>query len=275
MRIMLLLLCALVGSLSAAGGDEKKRGGESRIGLQLAYLQASTNTVSSEGLQAAFTADYMRTTRWGVAFGGGARASYSVGSAPRDFFVQGVSNLSSVRPIGSMNVFVDYELRLGYYLLRTSRDKPLYIGTGIRVVEFGNVNAYALRGATAASHLPIELRGDYRLSDAWGLEYLLAYDIPMGQSITYLHNGKIKAFEVQTGFGGVRLAVGARRYVSERVYFFSGLVAEYYGFSGGASYQVTNPSDTNIPGLVKGASATASYPASQVGYVGLQLGIGY
>lgn len=262
------IVCVALCSIALAD-EPKKHGSHAQIAIQSTGLWHSSANASTSGLHEALFASYDYTTRLGLGFGLSATGGGSVGSLD-NYMVQGMQDLTSVPPVGDINLLIDLGIYSGYHLICRSYDKPLYLGTGLKILEYGNIVANTTTAPIVAVYMPIELRGELRVSPALELEYLLAYDIALEQA-TIIATKTLPL----SGSYGLRLHFGGRLYVSPRVYFFGTFVAEYYGFGASPGILVGNPNQTDTPGLKPGAEAVLSYPQSNLGYVGVRLGIGY
>lgn len=265
---ILAIVCVALCSIALAN-EPKKRGSHAQIAIQSTGLWHFSANASTSSLHEALFASYDYTTRLGLGFGLSATGGGSVGSLD-NYMVQGMQNLTSVPPVGDINLLIDLGIYSGYHLIRRSYDKPLYLGTGLKILEYGNIVANTTTAPIVAVYMPIELRGELRVSPALELEYLLAYDIALEQSTMIA----TKALPLSSSYG-LRLHFGGRLYASPRLYFFGTFVAEYYGFGASPGILVGNPNQTDTPGLKPGATATLFYPQSNLGYVGVRLGIGY
>ncbi|STO96338.1 hypothetical protein [Helicobacter canis] len=271
---ILAIVCVALCSIALAN-EPKKRGSHAQIAIQSTGLWHSSANASTSGLHEALFASYDYTTKLGLGFGIDALFGASYGNLD-NYMIQGMQDLMSVRPVGDINFLVGLDVYVGWHLIRRSYDKPLYLGTGLKELIYSNVVVNtSFNMPLMAIYMPIELRGDVRLSPALAIEYLLAYDIALDQATQVTISEKDKRMLPIDSSYGLRLQFGGRYYASPKLYFFGTLVAEYYNFGASKGIFVGNPPDTQEPGVKPGAEAVLSYPRSNLGYVGIRLGIGY
>lgn len=278
-RILLVILVLVLGVQSKA--DELINGSFSKLGLNFAYLAHNAGKSHIDSLHIALHYDSYSIFENGFVWGSDAMLGGSTGNINKHYPLQGTENLTSQKsPVGSVNLFFDGLIYVGYSLIRRSIDMPLYIGTGYKFATFLSVsiNTPAV-GQILASYLPIELRGDIRVRPRVAFEYLLAYDIGLSQSllVQYDAGDNKRNLSMNRGYG-LRLSVGGRYYVSKETFFYANILASYqsFGASESATISIAQPpaGSSGTPGYLPG-SAVVSYPRSSISYVGLRFGIGF
>ena len=223
--------------------------------------------------------DYYYIFENGFGLGFDTSLGASTGNTNGYYPLQEAESLTSTKPFQTQSFLQTQNIRVGYYFVRRTYDKPLYIGTGLNIEQYSNssTNTPAI-GMIVGNYIPIELRGDIRVNPRFMFEYLFAYDIGVAQGLTILYDEDNKTkVSAKNGYG-LRLNLGGRYYVSKKVSFYANILASYHSFGASESATISiiqPPAGTTITPGYKPGSAVVSYPRSSISYVGLQIGIGY
>ncbi|WP_289181727.1 hypothetical protein [Helicobacter japonicus] len=276
-RIIFIILVLVLAVQSKA--DELISGGFAKLGLNYAYLTHSAGKSRTESVHMALFVDYYYIFENGFGLGFDTSLGASTGNTNGYYPLQEAESLTSTKPFQTQSFLQTQNIRVGYYFVRRTYDKPLYIGTGLNIEQYSNssTNTPAI-GMTVGNYIPIELRGDIRVNPRFMFEYLFAYDIGVAQGLTILYDEDNKTkVSAKNGYG-LRLNLGGRYYVSKKVSFYANILASYHSFGASESATISiiqPPAGTTITPGYKPGSAVVSYPRSSISYVGLQIGIGY
>lgn len=276
----LLMSLACVGLFASClhAYELRERGYENRLGIGLGWLNHSAGQSKFDSTHAMFWYEgdriYQSGWAWGINLGLGASVGDINGTPP----LAGTEALSTAPVRGGAAIVMDTAMSAGYYFIKRTHDRPLYLGAGLRYYQYsygyGNTPVTA---SLVGFYLPIELRGDYALSHQASLEYLLAYDVPLGMSGVIAPTGSSKTQElIMRGSGGaLRLMLGLRYYVGKSSFFYAQIHAQVANFAKSESVTITNDPNADTPGLIPGASASVYYPKSRTSFVGVRLGFGF
>lgn len=276
----LLVVLACVGLFTSClhAYELRDNEGTNRLGIQLGWLNHSAGQSKFDSTHAMFWYErdsiYQSGWAWGMNLGFGASVGDINGTPP----LAGTEALSTAPVRGGVGIVMDTAVSAGYYFITRTHDRPLYLGTGLRYYEYtysyGNTPVYA---SLVGLYLPIELRGDYALNHTTSLEYLLAYDMPLGMGGSIFPSGSSQAQSlIMQGSGNtLRLMLGLRYYVGKSSFFYAQLHAQVANFAKSESVTITNNANADTPGLIQGASASVYYPKSRTSFVGVRLGFGF
>lgn len=258
--------------------DELPSGTSARIGMNIAHLTQNAGQSRNDSAHAAIYADMHYIFRNGFVLGADATFGASVGNTNKHYTLQGEETLTQTIPRASSNLINDSEIYVGYYFIRRKNDKPLYIGTGYKTTDYFNSSLNApFVAEPISSYIPIELRGDVALRHKWILEYLFAYDIGLNTRVSVVETYQAdiaSKVPIKRGYG-LRLSAGVRYYISKNTYFYTNIIFWYRKQGASDMISVNVPADSDVPGVIQGASANVFYPASHANYVGLRFGLGF
>lgn len=269
-----LLLCGIL--LYSLQGRESI----DRIGIQEAWFNhkagESEFNAAHTMLYYEYETTYDNRVAHNVFVGIGSSAGNLNGIAP----VAGSQSLSTAPVRGGMGLNLDANFGLGYYFITRTRDKPLYLGVGLReslgAIAYGNMPTMV---EFIGTYLPLELHGNVALNHKVRLEYLAAYDVLLATSgAVAVYGGKNIQSHTLSFAGGqnaLRFMLGLRYYVNETSFFFTQLYAKFESLGTSSSVDVSIAADSTAPGAIAGANATIHYPKSHTSFVGLRVGFGF
>lgn len=254
-----------------------------KFGINVANLKHKAGDASIQSLHTAIYLDDNYVFSNGFLIGAGITLGGSTADNNKIYPLQGVQNLTSTPPVGGLSLLQQYDIYLGYAIIRRSKDIPLSIRVGFNLIDYqyssGNNPAFA---QVSNTYIPIELRGDYFISPTFAIEYMAAYNIVESPWVTIIYFPDDTRYDTKKVMAksayGFRLSIGGKYYIGNKTFFFANILAQYQHIGATDSAQITIPTPpagaTSTPGVLPGTS-TLRYPGSSTTYIGLRFGVGF
>lgn len=270
--LIFLSLCMI----ALYGNDTLKHGWFGRAGIGIADLVHQAGQSRSQSVFASLYID------GGYTFANQMELGYDVqiGSSPNKLSnglplvgIQSFTNLPT--PKGGGNIVSDMTITIGYNLISSPKDHPLYLGTGLVINNFaiGAVDI-PVTAIVVNTYLPLEIKGNL-IKGKWGLEYLASYDLQLQSAIGIL--GEIqetKQLPINGGYA-LRANIGFTYQLSQKYFFFATMIFRYANLNASQKTTITTIADTVVPGAKPNTSNEVYYPKSHTTYIGMRFGFGF